>query len=510
MLPIYLKSDYAMNSSGTTLVLNVDHDDGKRHAFTRTLADRGVMVREAATGEAALHLCRAEQPAVVLLELNLPDIDAFEVCRRIKSDPGISHLQVLQISAAFTDERVVVQGYDSGADACILKPLSPGALVAVVDSFARRKDRESHLRESAQRFRRLLESETIGILVCEEERIIEANDVFLRTVGHARQQLQNGGIRWRQITAPEYAALDEAARRQLVETGECNPYEKEYIRSDGTRVPVMIGAVRLQLEPRLKCISFVVDLTERKRMEEHRLLAQKLETIGRLARGAAQRLNVATMGVLGNLHLALESSGENNEHRPFVKAAMEEANRMADLSKHLLGYGGRPRFVVEPVAISKLVNNLEGLLRASVPPRIQLTLALRDGLPLIQADGGQIQELVMNLVDNAVEAIGPERPGAIAIETRAGVLDETSIHDYVGYEAIEPGEYVFLLVRDSGLGLDESIKAKIFDPFYSTKDIGRGLGLTTVLGILRSHKGGIHVSGVPGEGTVFTVCLPIT
>src|SRR5258708_18506480 len=111
MLPIYLKSDYAMNSSGTTLVLNVDHDDGKRLAFTRTLAVRGVMVREAATGEAALHPCRAEHPAVSLFELNLPDIDALGVGRTIQSDPRISPLALMQMSAGFTDSALVFPRY---------------------------------------------------------------------------------------------------------------------------------------------------------------------------------------------------------------------------------------------------------------------------------------------------------------------------------------------------------------------------------------------------------------
>jgi PAS domain S-box-containing protein len=256
-----------------------------------------------------------------------------------------------------------------------------------------------------------------------------------------------------------------------------------------------------------------LDITDRKRAEaelrareEQLRQAQKMESIGVLAGGIAHDFNNLLTGVIGNASLALEEMPARDRNRPAIEAVMTSASKAADLTRQLLAYAGKGRFIVGPLNLSRSVRDMVDLLRGSVPATIGIDLDLQQDIPPVEADAGQIQQIIMNLVLNASEAIG-DRPGQIAIQTRTRSLDAAVIERQ--RLKIPEGTYVCLEVQDTGSGMDEATQARIFEPFFTTKFTGRGLGLAAVHGIVRAHKGAVLVYSHPGHGAHFTVLLPV-
>jgi len=255
-----------------------------------------------------------------------------------------------------------------------------------------------------------------------------------------------------------------------------------------------------------------LDITGRKRADEELRLredqlrrAQKMESIGVLAAGIAHDFNNLLTGVIGNASLVLETMPDWDPNRAAMEEVMLCADRAADLTRQLLAYSGKGRFIVQPVNLSRMVREMAALLRGSVPSTIALDLDLQEEIPPVEADAGQMQQIVMNLVLNASEAIG-NQPGRITLQTNARNVDAAMIGQS-GLE-ISPGNYVCLEVNDTGSGMDEATRSRIFEPFFTTKFAGRGLGLAAVHGIVRSHKGAVLVYSNPGSGSRFTVLLP--
>jgi signal transduction histidine kinase len=248
---------------------------------------------------------------------------------------------------------------------------------------------------------------------------------------------------------------------------------------------------------------------ERRNLEEQLRHAQKLESLGLLAGGVAHDFNNLLTGILGNASLVLELVAGPSEVQGMLHDIIRASERAADLTRQLLAYAGKGKFVIESVNASTLVRDISELLRASVPHSVELSLQLHPDLPHIEGDASQIQQLVMNLILNAVEATG-ERPGAVQVTT--GVRLINGARDTVSHfrpDPPQPGNYVSIEVVDNGCGMSDRVKAQIFDPFFTTKFTGRGLGLAAALGIVRGHKGAIGVESKEDSGSKFTVLLPV-
>ncbi len=257
----------------------------------------------------------------------------------------------------------------------------------------------------------------------------------------------------------------------------------------------------------------VVQVLMRKRAEralranEERLRqAQKMESIAVLAGGVAHDFNNLLVGVLGSASLAAEMVPADSRIKELLDTIVKAGERAADLTRQMLAYSGKGRFIVQPVDLSEVVGEVTGLVRSTTPRSIEIRSNLESGLPVIEADRSQIYQVLMNLILNAAEAIG-DGPGLIRIRTGTVWFDKPLIQAFDGTE-IPPGNYVLLEVQDSGCGMDEATRAKIFDPFFTTKFQGRGLGLAAAAGIVRGHNGGIQVRTTPGEGTCFSVLFP--
>ncbi|HEU4697890.1 MAG TPA: PAS domain-containing protein [Gemmatimonadales bacterium] len=251
-----------------------------------------------------------------------------------------------------------------------------------------------------------------------------------------------------------------------------------------------------------------VDMTDRRQAEEALRQAQKLESIGVLAGGIAHDFNNLLTGIMGNASLALRSLPPETLTRtaPLLEDVVRASERAADLTQQLLAYAGKGRFFVKPVELPALVREIGSLVRTSVPKKVALQLQL-EACPPIEADASQLQQIVMNLILNAAEAI-EDAPGVVTVTTGPVRLDAaTARARFRGFD-LAPGDYAQLEVRDTGCGMDAETLARIFDPFFTTKFTGRGLGLAAALGIVRGHHGAIAVESAPGRGTTFTVAFP--
>jgi PAS domain S-box-containing protein len=283
--------------------------------------------------------------------------------------------------------------------------------------------------------------------------------------------------------------------QRITHGGRVKHFETIRLRKSGEPIHVSLSISPIR-DPRgnIVGVSHISrDITERKQLEEQIRQTQKLESLGVLAGGLAHDFNNLLTGIMGNASLALEALPEDNPTREHVAEVVAAGERAAMLIRQMLAYAGKGRFVVSRLDLSQQIKEIISLIGTSMSRNVRLDLQLADSLPEIEADAAQIQQIIMNLAINGVEAIG-EDSGTVTIATFARETDAE--------------HQVVLQVRDTGCGMDEATRARIFDPFFTTKFTGRGLGLSAVLGIIRGHHGFISVESTPSHGTTFTVVLP--
>ncbi|WP_224982424.1 PAS domain-containing sensor histidine kinase [Geomonas agri] len=258
----------------------------------------------------------------------------------------------------------------------------------------------------------------------------------------------------------------------------------------------------------------LLETTERRNAQEERLKlerqlqdAKRMESLGILAGGIAHDFNNILTAIIGNVELALLHSDTDSSVRENLVRIEKSAERAADLARKMLAYSGKGRFFVTPVDLNSTIEKLAGVLGSTVSPKAELLFDLTKPLPLVEADPDQISQIITNLVANASESLG-DQAGTINVTTSWQDCDLQCLERSKFSESVPEGRYVLLEITDSGCGMDQETQGKIFDPFYTTKFTGRGLGLPAVQGIVRGHKGAIQVESEPGRGSRFRVLLP--
>lgn len=246
---------------------------------------------------------------------------------------------------------------------------------------------------------------------------------------------------------------------------------------------------------------------EKRELELQMFQAQKLESLGVLAGGIAHDLNNMLTPVIGYAEVASKSLPEGSPLLPMLGAVVESARRAADLVQQILAYAGKGRFVIQSVDLSRLVQEMQLLLSSAVRINTELVYDLAPALPPVNADATQLRQVVMNLVTNASEAIDAIG-GTVSVRTGLILADQQKLHASSPESDWARGAAVFLEVEDSGCGMTADLIEKIFDPFFSTKFTGRGLGLAVVHGIARGHDGAVQVRSEPGRGSTFRLLLP--
>ena len=340
------------------------------------------------------------------------------------------------------------------------------------------------------------------------------NGAALRQFGYSPHDLVKG-LTYLDLVVPGDRPKAQSDLARAIGGERIGLTEYEAVRKDGSTFPILFRARAVRRgKVTIGFRGVVMDITERRRAERDRLelerqmqYAQKLESLRVMASGIAHDFNNILMGMLANTDLLLADLPSDSLARDCAQQIGESVHRAADLAKQMLAYSGGGHLSTAQVDLSALIQEIADSLSATVPPSIQLDLQLAHVLPLIEADGEQVQHVVIDLVANAVEAIG-DADGRITIRTGARTCDRSFLAATHVDDRLACGTYVFVDVVDTGCGIGEVEIKRVFEPFYTTKFTGRGLGLAAVLGIVRRHSGAIKVHSRVGEGTTFTALFP--
>jgi PAS domain S-box-containing protein len=380
-----------------------------------------------------------------------------------------------------------------------------GAIESARDVTARKRAEEA-LRESEERYRQLFEMESDAIFLVDNATgaILEVNASACGLYGYSREEMLR--VKNTDLSAePEDTTAATRQRRPRVPV-------RYHRRKDGTVFPVEITARHFNWRGRevhvaaVRDISFRMEAEEEKRRLQAQLLqAQKMEAIGTLAGGLAHDFNNLLQAVQGYAELVLLVKKKDEPGQRELHEIIRAAKRGTELTRQLLTFSRKVESKLQPMDVNRRVEQVKELLARTIPKMIEIELRLADDLKIVDADPTQIEQVLMNLAVNAKDAM-PEG-GKLFIETRNVSLDKGYCDTHLG---VKPGDYVLLMVSDTGYGMDQETLEHIFEPFFTTKGVGRGtgLGLAMVYGIVKSHNGYITCYSEIGHGTTFKIYLP--
>ncbi|KAA3612000.1 MAG: PAS domain S-box protein [Calditrichaeota bacterium] len=389
--------------------------------------------------------------------------------------------------------------------------------MGIIEDITDRKKAEENLQASEEKYRGIFESVPTSITMIDGKGIItDINPYHVSQI--AKNQIEkNAFIGEKILERPTIvkAGLVEKYRELL--KGKSIDLEEVYFpeTTGGNELYANVKGVPLMENNNLKgAVIIMEDITERKKAEEERNKletqiqhAQKLESLGVLSGGIAHDFNNLLTGILGNVGLAELELSATSPVLSNLKNIETSSIRAADLCRQLLAYSGKGKFVVKALNLNEVVQEMGTLLETSISKKIVLKYNFSKNTPVVEVDTAQIRQVIMNLIINASDAIG-EESGVISITTGAIECDESYLHSTYLNDNLKQGIYAYLEVSDTGIGMDKETQTKIFDPFYTTKFTGRGLGLAAVLGIMRGHNGAIKIYSEPGKGTSFKALFP--
>jgi two-component system, cell cycle sensor histidine kinase and response regulator CckA len=368
-----------------------------------------------------------------------------------------------------------------------------------------RQQADDAIRKSEERYRTIFESTaTANIIVAEDSTILMANNNFARLSGYTKQELE-GKLSWKVfIHKDDLEKMNNYNRMRRLDPKSAPPSHE--IRSINRKGEVLDLFVSAAVIPETKeSIVSLIDLTERKQLEAQLIQAQKMQAIGTLAGGIAHDFNNILTVIMGFGTLLQMDMEKSDPLRKHVDQIVSSSHKAANLTRSLLAFSRKQPVTLAPISINNCIKGTEKLLKRLLTEDVELLVSLAPDDIIIMADATQIDQILFNLATNARDAM--KKGGKLTMETKPFEMDGRfkELHGYG-----DPGTYALLTVSDTGCGMDESTIEKIFDPFFTTKELGKGtgLGLSTVYGIVKQHKGYIHVSSEPDKGTTFSVYLP--
>ncbi|MHB1013263.1 MAG: ATP-binding protein [Desulfobacteria bacterium] len=371
-------------------------------------------------------------------------------------------------------------------------------------------NRELNLSES--RFRVQFEHAPDAIVVYDVTRnvFVDANANAERLFGCSRQDLlASGPERFYSPSQPDGLPVAESVAKRIGRTlaGESMVFERAVHNAEGKDLLCEVRLARLPFTDRTMILASYIDITERKKLEEQLRQSQKMESVGRLAGGIAHDFNNLLTVITGYSELLLSQLGEKSPLCKEVEEIKGAGERAASLTRQLLAFSRRQVLQPKVLVLNEVVSNIEKMLRRLIGENVELRTVLGTGPWSVKADPGQIEQILVNLVVNARDAM--PGGGKLTIETDNVFLDEEYSR---GHPPVRPGQYVMLAISDTGVGMDEKTMSRIFEPFFTTKGLGKGtgLGLSTVYGIVKQSGGYIWVYSEPGKGSTFKVYFPRT
>jgi PAS domain S-box-containing protein len=367
------------------------------------------------------------------------------------------------------------------------------------------KRHEEALRQSEARYRSLVQSAVYGIYRSSNDgRFLDVNPALIHMLGYDSADEVVTLDPQRQVFVEP--AEQERLLQEFQRTGCLDSAEVRWKRKDGSVITVRLsGRAATDLDESDQALEIIAeDITERRALEDQFRQAQKMEAVGRLAGGVAHDFNNLLMVVSGYTEVLMEELDQNDRLLPKVQAIQQAADRATTLTRQLLAFSRKQLLELKVVDVNSIVADMERLLRPLIGENIDLTTKLTPNVGHTRADAGQLEQVIMNLVVNAKDAM-PDG-GRILIQTSEADLDAS----HREHSLIEPGSYILLSVSDTGAGMDKETQSRIFEPFFTTKEKGKGtgLGLSTVYGIVKQSGGYIFAQSEPGCGTTFRIYLP--
>lgn len=612
------------------MILVVDDNEAGRYATVRMLKAAGFDVVEARTGHETLEKAR-QKPDLIVLDINLPDINGIEVCKRLKADPETRHIPVLHLTATYLNLKDKIAGLESGADGYLTHPFEPAELIATIKSLLRLKKAEEETLQEALNWQTTFDAINDAIFLADAEgRILRSNKAFKKLINkpeheiignhcyelvHGTRDFFNGCpfLRARRTKQKETMEFEDrgkwfsvAVDPILNESGEIEKFvhiisditvrvksekalsesEKNFrrlsqefqavldaipdsiMRQDkdlkilwsnkvtadifGKKPEDILGqsCYKLWHDRESACdpcpviesfktgkpanlvvttpdgriwdlrvvplidekgtvgsvIELARDITKHRRLEEQLRHAQKMDAIGTLAGGIAHDFNNILNVILGYGDLIMMQLKSNDPLMPQMREILSAAERGSHLAKSLLTFSRKQPVEIRTVRINEIVEGFKKLIKRIIGEDIDLKINYSKEDLLVNVDRVQIEQVLMNLAVNARDAM--PRGGLLKIETSPFMINE----DFVkvrGYG--KPGMYALITVSDTGIGMDEATKERIFEPYFTTKELGKGtgLGLSIVYGIIRQHEGYIDCDSELGKGTTFRIYLPL-
>jgi len=504
-----------MNAS----ILIVDDLPDNVEAFESVLKTYipGLEIFIADTGLKALEIATATLPDVILLDVHMPEMDGFEVCEHLKENPKTADIPVLMVSAFMTKGHHRALGLESGADGYLCKPFDTAELVAQVRSLIRIKRNEDALRAQRSELERELDERTNTLRVSEEHwrSLFEASPdaIFIEDLEGNVLQVNPAACALHNMTREELIGknvLDLVPPDQREEVANSfqgwadrslHRYEGFSYTKEGRAVPVEVRATPFEYENAPAVLLHVRDISARIQLENDLTQAQKLESVGILAGGIAHDFNNILTGVIGNISVAkLEVSKDALAYEPLCEAE-KSAFRAKLLTQQLLTFakGGSP--VRRTASVAQLLKEATTFVLSGSRSTCQFEIV--DDLWPADIDVGQISQVVENLVINASQAM--PQGGTIRLSGKNVVADAELQSQY---PKLKDGRYIQVSIEDEGTGIPREDLSRVFDPYFTTKKGGSGLGLATSYSIVNKHEGLITVDSTPDQGTTFTLFIP--
>jgi len=519
-------------------ILIVDDEHHNRNLLEVMLRPEGFHVTSAATGEEAIALVAQHPPDLILLDIMMPGMDGYEVATRIKGALATRNIPIIMVTA-LDDRAARMLGLSAGAEDFLSKPVDRAELCVRVRNLLRLKAYGDYHDQYSQMLEDEVGSRTADLVVRTNtlqehatalRRSEERTNYALGAAGMGVWELDVATRRltWSETMAPlfgltpqqapttaeAFLALIHPDDRRLVEDSlattmrDGTDYEVEFraLWPDGS-ARWNAGQARMVRDSDgtpMRLLGIGTDISDRKSLEAQFRQAQKMEAVGLLAGGVAHDFNNLLTAILGYSTFVIDTFGPQDRRRADMEEVLKAGQRAAVLTRQLLAFSRKQVLQPTSVDLNALVMGIRQMLARLIGETVDLVPILAPDLGTVRADPGQLEQVLMNLVLNARDAM--PSGGRLAVETANVELDQSFMLDVT----IHPGSYVLLAVSDNGIGMNEATRQRLFEPFFTTKEHGKGtgLGLATVYGIVKQTGGYIWVYSEPGKGATFKIYLP--
>jgi PAS domain S-box-containing protein len=533
-------------------ILAIDDNRDNLTTVRAVVSDRlpGAKILIALDGRQGIELAMAEDPDVILLDIVMPEMDGYVVCRKIKQNSLLADIPVIFLTALRTDLESRIKALDMGAEGFLAKPFDEIELIAQIRAMAKikksnqnerqekeqlatlvgertrelekeldvRKLAEQALQESEARYRRITEGLTDYqyTVTVENGRVLKTthSPACLMVTGYSAEEFAADPHLWFNVVAADDRQMVKESFQQVLTGKNIPPLEHKIVRKDG-EIRWISDNIICHRDTSGTILSYdgvVKDTTERKQQEEARARlqaqlnqAQKMEAIGVLAGGIAHDFNNILAAILGYAEMAKEEAPQDSQLASYLDKVLISGVRAKDLVQHILAFSRQSTTDRIPIKIQPLIKESLKMLRATIPTTISISESIDSQCGVVLAEPTQVHQIIMNLCSNAFHAM-EETGGLLVVELNTVIIKAPRQLAH-----LEPGEYAELVVSDTGRGIGPDIINNIFNPYFTTKEVGKGtgMGLSIAHGIIKSYGGTITVESTPGRGSTFQVYFPV-